>query len=374
MFYIYLLGFDFMNCIGHCNFEVVPRKLFKLMPWLKYLVYTSSFHSLHHSKVHTNFCLFMPIYDYMYGTVDKNSDKLYEESSAGRVVKAPDMVFLAHGTEILSVFHLGCMSRSFSSRPYLKKWTTWLLYPLALLLIVVLPFLRAPFTTARNKLRGLTTETWCMPRYAIHYFLKREHKAINGIIADAIRNADEKGIKVIGLGALNKAENVNCGGELFVKQMPKLKINVVHGNTLTAACILNEIDASTKEVFLTGSTSKLGRACALYLARKGIDVLMLTSAKARFDAIANECDEVHRKHLKHCTSLADGKHCKTWIVGKWLAKQDQKHAPAGTYFHQFVVPPIQETRDDCSYGTLASMRLPDDFKGMHACEMTMERR
>merc|ERR1712113_616234 len=58
----------------------------------------------------------------------------------------------------------------------------------------------------------------------------------------------------------------------------------------------------------------------------------------------------------------------------WLNKQDQKYAPAGTYFHQFVVPPIQETRNDCSYGTLASMRLPDDFKGMHACEMTMERR
>jgi len=374
MFYIYLLGFDLLNCIGHCNFEVVPRRLFQLMPWLKYLIYTSSYHSLHHSRVHTNFCLFMPLYDYMYGTVDRNSDTLFEEASTGREVKAPDMVFMAHGTEILSVFHLAFMSRSFSSRPYLKRWTTWLLYPFALLSFVLVPYFCKPFTTIRCKLRGLTTETWCMPRYAIHYFLKREHKAINGLLAEAIRKADQDGVKVIGLGALNKAENLNCGGELFVHQMPKLKIRVVHGNTLTAACILNEIDASTKEVFLTGATSKLGRAIALYLARKNIDVLMLTSARHRFDAIAEECDPEHRVHLKHVTSMAQGKQCKTWIVGKWVTKSDQKLAPAGTHFHQFVVPPIQSSRTDCTYGTLASMRLPDDYKGMHCCEMTMERR
>jgi hypothetical protein len=29
------------------------------LPFLKYLIYTPSFHSLHHSRVVTNFCLFM---------------------------------------------------------------------------------------------------------------------------------------------------------------------------------------------------------------------------------------------------------------------------------------------------------------------------
>ena len=53
----------------------------------------------------------------------------------------------------------------------------------------------------------------------------------------------------------------------------------VHGNTLTAAVILNEIPSNVKEVFLTGATSKLGRAIALYLCRKKIRVLVRLSRR-----------------------------------------------------------------------------------------------
>ena len=55
---------------------------------------------------------------------------------------------------------------------------------------------------------------------------------------------------------------------------PNLRVRVVHGNTLTAAVILNEIPSNVREVFLTGATSKLGRAIALYLCRKKIRVLV----------------------------------------------------------------------------------------------------
>lgn len=69
-------------------------------------------------------------------------------------------------------------------------------------------------------------------------------------------------------------ESLNGGGTLFVNKHPDLKVRVVHGNTLTAAVILNEIDKNVKEVFLTGATSKLGRAIALYLCRKKIRVVV----------------------------------------------------------------------------------------------------
>jgi hypothetical protein len=59
-----------------------------------------------------------------------------------------------------------------------------------------------------------------------------------------------------------------------VSKHPNLRVRVVHGNTLTAAVILNEIPSNVKEVFLTGATSKLGRAIALYLCRKKIRVLV----------------------------------------------------------------------------------------------------
>lgn len=55
---------------------------------------------------------------------------------------------------------------------------------------------------------------------------------------------------------------------------PNLRVRVVHGNTLTAAVILNEIPKDVDEVFLTGATSKLGRAIALYLAQRKVNVLV----------------------------------------------------------------------------------------------------
>lgn len=76
-------------------------------------------------------------------------------------------------------------------------------------------------------------------------------------------------------------EALNGGGTLFVNKHPDLRVRVVHGNTLTAAVILNEIPKGTAEVFLTGATSKLGRAIALYLCRKRIRVLVRACLRAR---------------------------------------------------------------------------------------------
>jgi hypothetical protein len=66
-----------------------------VLPPLKYLLYTPSYHSLHHSRVHTNFCLFMPLYDYVYGTASPESDSLHASAwQGGRVAsdKKPDVV------------------------------------------------------------------------------------------------------------------------------------------------------------------------------------------------------------------------------------------------------------------------------------------
>jgi aldehyde decarbonylase len=41
-FEIYVIYIDFMNNMGHCNFELVPNWLFKWFPPLKYLMYTPS--------------------------------------------------------------------------------------------------------------------------------------------------------------------------------------------------------------------------------------------------------------------------------------------------------------------------------------------
>lgn len=72
-------------------------------------------------------------------------------------------------------------------------------------------------------------------------------------------------------------ESLNGGGTLFVDKHRNLKVKVVHGNTCTAAVILNELPKDIKEVFLTGATSKLGRAIALYLCQKRVRVLVIAN-------------------------------------------------------------------------------------------------
>ena len=66
-----------MNCAGHCNFECFPR----WAQWgpLKYYVYTSCYHSLHHSKYKWNYCLFCPIWDHLCGTAHPTSQALHRE-------------------------------------------------------------------------------------------------------------------------------------------------------------------------------------------------------------------------------------------------------------------------------------------------------
>ena len=40
VFYGYVLAFDFLRCLGHCNVEIVPHQIFESFPFLRYLLYT----------------------------------------------------------------------------------------------------------------------------------------------------------------------------------------------------------------------------------------------------------------------------------------------------------------------------------------------
>ncbi len=374
MFYAYLLGFDLLNNIGHCNFEFIPR-WFMAIPGMKYLVYTPSYHSLHHSKVHTNFCLFMPLYDYVYGTADPISHDLYERAIKGEAAPNPtsDVVFVAHGTELLSLFHLPFALRSFSSRPFESKWWLQPFLPLCLPIVALMRLIGKPFVADKHRLLHLHCATWVTPAWGFQFFIKSEHTHINRKIEQAILQADKAGTKVIGLGALNKNEALNGGGQKFVDAHPNLKIRVVHGNTLTAAAILRKMPKGVDEIFLTGSTSKLGRAIALYMSANGVKVVMYTTSDERFEKIKNEASQESQHLLTQARTLQEGAEIKNWVVGKHCSASDQQVAPKHATFHQFVVPPIPETRKDCQYTDLPAFKLPTKAKDFKSCEMTMER-
>ncbi|KAJ0603590.1 putative fatty acid hydroxylase, NAD(P)-binding domain superfamily [Helianthus annuus] len=375
MFYGYFLVFDFLRCMGHSNVEVVPCRIFDTLPILKYVIYTPTYHFIHHKDMKTNFCLFMPLFDVLGKTLNKISWDLHREmhSNEGKKAKAPEFVFLAHGVDIMSSMHVPFVFRSLSSLPFSTKLILFPMWPFAFLVVLVMWAKSKPFLLTFCHLRGKLLQSWIVPRFGFMYFLPFAKDGINNQIEEAILMADRIGVKVLSLAALNKNEALNGGGKLFVTKHPDLKVRVVHGNTLTAAVILNEISQDVKEVFLTGATSKLGRAIALYLARRQVRVLMLTQSTERFKSIQKEASPENQNLLVQVTKLQAAKHCKTWIIGKWTTPREQRWAPAGTHFHQFVVPPVFEFRTDCTYSKLAAMKLPDDVQGLGTCEYTMER-
>nr|BBG20795.1 putative fatty acyl-CoA reductase [Nymphaea odorata] len=373
MFYGYVLVFDFIRCMGHCNVEVMPVSLFDHMPVLRYLIYTPSYHSLHHTDMSSNFCLFMPLYDALGNTLNKNSWEFHRRIRTGEDVRVPDFVFLAHVIDVHASMHAPFMFRSVSSKAFKANLLVLPLWPVALVVLQLMWAWAKPFLVSFYCLRNRLLHTWIVPRYGFQYFLPFAKDGINRSIEEAILRADKIGVKVISLAALNKNEALNGGGTLFVGKLPHLRVRVVHGNTLTAAVILHEIPQDVKEVFLTGATSKLGRAIALYLCRKAVRVMMLTHSTERFQAIQKEAPTECQKFLVQVTKYQVAQNCKAWIVGKWLSPMEQAWAPSGTHFHQFVVPPILELRRDCTYGKLAAMRLPDDVEGLGNCEYTMGR-
>ncbi|KAL8497317.1 hypothetical protein ACS0TY_020848 [Phlomoides rotata] len=373
LMYGYLLVFDFLQCLAHCNVEVFPSHLFDTFPLLKYLVRTPTYHNLHHTNMRTNFCLFMPLYDKLWKTMNTKSWELQREISSRTKRRVPDFVFLAHVVDIMSAQHSPFVFRSFNSIPFSTKLVLFPMWPFTFMAMLVMWARAKTFLFNFYHLRGKLHHTWVVPRFGFQYFLPFATDGINNHIEDAILRADKLGVEVISLAALNKNEALNGGGTLFIKKLPNLRVRVVHGNTLTAAVILHEIPQDVKEVFLTGATSKLGRAVALYLARKKVKVLMLTLSTERFTKIQKEAPAECQQYLFQVTKYQAAQHCKTWIIGKWTTPREQYWAPSGTHFHQFVVPPIIPFRQDCTYGNLAAMRLPDDVEGLGSCEYTMGR-
>jgi len=120
---------------------------------------------------------------------------------------------------------------------------------------------------------------------------------------------------------------MNHGGSDIVKKLgDKLKGTYIsHGDTLSAAVIyqyalkLKEQGYWSRGVFVTGATSKIGRAVCLALVRHGIPVKMFTQCKPRFDEIAAELtDPVQKACLRFSSNLKEGLDCDLWLTGKMI--------------------------------------------------------
>ncbi|KAJ0475621.1 putative fatty acid hydroxylase [Helianthus annuus] len=365
----YVMYIDAMNNMGHCNFEFIPKSLFVMFPPLKYIMYTPTYHSLHHTQFRTNYSLFMPFYDYIYGTMDKSTDMLYEKSLTQKE-ESPHVVHLTHLTTPEAIYHMRLGFASLASKPHTSsKWYLWILSPVTFLSMLITRVYGKTFVIERNVFKDLKLQTWTIPKYRTQYLMQGQRQTINGLIEDAILDAEAKGVKVLTLGLLNQREEFNNSGELFIRRNPKLKVKLVNGSSLVVAVVVNNIPRGTTQVAFRGNFNKIACYLALALCQKGIQVVV--SREKDYETLKsklNSVDDHDKLIISHVYSH------KIWLVGEGLTKEEQMKASKGTIIIPYSQFPPKKLRKDCVYYTTPSMLTPKCLENVDSCENWLPRR
>lgn len=124
------------------------------------------YHSLHHTQFRTNYSLFMPIYDYIYGTMDKSTDSLHE-TSLNKHEDSPNVVHLTHLPTPNSIYHLPIGFASFASRPWKSTWLLYLMWPTTLWSMITTGIYGRSFIVESNVFGKLKFQSWAIPRHNI---------------------------------------------------------------------------------------------------------------------------------------------------------------------------------------------------------------
>lgn len=74
---------------------------------------------------------------------------------------------------------------------------------------------------------------------------------------------------------MRQSEDLNGGGELFLKKNKNLNVRMVDGSTLATAVVLNTIPMETREVFMCVGRSKIGSAIVSLLSQRGFTIQVL---------------------------------------------------------------------------------------------------
>lgn len=262
------------------------------------------------------------------------------------VYQSQRCVFLAHWVENWNWLLLRAIS--LREDPRRRVWWFWAWPIVAAVSVLYLLGHKAYDEVDTFWHRGRTEcHTWLLRNFGWHFAISSCRKKIYRRILEAVRDAQNSRVKVVGLGALTKAEWLTEGGERIVRDLAgELKVSIVHGDTLTAACVIaragqivGEFFLAGKPILLTGATSKIGRAVALTLARDGHNLYLLTKSEKRFLKIQEEAgqfgDRLYRVEHPARTSA-----CALWIIGKSKpgGRELMKYAPWGTIFLNFNVP------------------------------------
>eukprot|EP00903_Cladosiphon_okamuranus_P007184 g6976.t1 len=248
-----------------------------------------------------------------------------------------DVAFLAHPGVILSTF-----ARWMPEKRPLRRWEAswWMVpaWPIILVLNVwftfVGPLIFGPCILADQfEFKGVRNQVWLSRAFGYQFMIKALRPTIARGIEATVREADRAGVSVLGLGALNKAEFINRGGEDILKNV--------------------------------------GRAVALKLALDGVDVVCCTTSDERFASLRQELSvlqTVQRQRepavnwnrqgrLLRARRVDEGVHYRLWVVGKFDTSV-RLHVPLKASAIVFAVPcPLEGHRPDLSTVTGGIIRM-----------------
>lgn len=210
---------------------------------------------------------------------------------------------------------------------------------------------------------GVRVQTWIVTHFGRHFRNECERSDAKRNVELAALAAERAGARVLGLGAMNKAEFLNNGGLDLIDVLPKNRsMRITHGNHLTAAAVfetVRELHASglsgEARLFFTGASSKTGKAVAIALHRLGVPLLCHASS-------TNRCEELESLGLSATEKLTDGEACSFWIVGKYDTRVCEM-IPRGGVACVFSVPDpfsVHGTRPDVTVLEGATMHIDQD--------------
>lgn len=341
----YLVAFDTLNAYGHTHIKMRSWIWTSDYSPMKYLFYTPEFHLGHHAYFNANYCLFMPIWDYMLGTARSYKKKDVQLLPA----KQQNFVFIGHNG---GLGHLLTVPELCFYNVYDEYKMTGLPLKLEFFIMHILCHMTRLVTSLYYCSRYCIANEYvgriiCLARSPWDYFSPKSYDAMNQEIIDLMKKEHKKcGTRYYGLGNLNKMKQLNESGITIAKMIQEddyLKdknIRVWTGDTMTVASIYHQIldIPNLDKFFFIGAGGKVGTAVCNLLVRERPNLKIRVFSK--------NAPTTNHPNITYCTDLREMAEYKVVLVGKMLSGELYKKALADLesvqtrYILDYTVPTL----------------------------------
>ena len=347
----YLVTFDVVNAFGHTNIRVRHWLFNSRYSPFTYLFYTPEFHLGHHAYFNANFALFMPMWDYLFGTA-----RAYRKKDLELLPKdQQDFVFIGHNGGLGHFLTIPELSFYNIYNDYVRTWLPLkveflLMHAIASVYRVVAKYYYCPRFCIANEYIGRII---VLARTPYDYITTSQYGTINKEIIDLIKQEHKsKGTRYFGLGNLNKMKQLNDGGQEIARMVKEdeylrdKKIRVWTGDTCTVASVYHSIIdcKNLKSFFYIGAGGKVGTAvCEMLIKTRPNMKIRIFSRNKVFD----------HPSISYSSDLNEMTQYEVVVIGKFLSHEMyEKALPAScTVKTQMLldytvpataIPPIQK--------------------------------